>query len=240
MFVFSQTLILILLAAASGALVSWVITRYTSPCDALREQIKALSTQRDELVWTLEVRAGPDAHTVAASRRIVALERELANVRARADTLAAAYAKLLAAQPHNDQPTNPLTNDLITDISQQDSSDLAFVNKGFLRSPLAELSPAALKEAVKQAGVGTPPQRILPPSKPDDLTLITGVGPMNKAWLHAQGIYFLNQIANLSIEELAWLSNRLPAFGARVYRENWIAQACKLANEVSEPSHKQD
>jgi predicted flap endonuclease-1-like 5' DNA nuclease len=32
---------------------------------------------------------------------------------------------------------------------------------------------------------------------------------------------------------LAWLANNIPAFGARVYRENWVAQASKLAGESS-------
>jgi predicted flap endonuclease-1-like 5' DNA nuclease len=215
MYLLSQIVIIILAAAALGALVCHVIHLCTNNTKDLRQQIKALSAERDELIWNLEVRAGPDAHTVAASRRIVALEKELVQLRSRADFLAAANAKLVADKA---------------------AVDLAKLSAPVTPSPLAALSPEALEEAVKGAGEGTPPQRLAKPTDPDNLTLIAGIGAKNKAWLYEQGIFYFNQIAAFTLEELAWLANNIPAFGARVYRENWVAQASKLASEVSEKS----
>jgi predicted flap endonuclease-1-like 5' DNA nuclease len=212
MYLLGQIVIIILAAAVLGALACHVFHLCTNSTRDLRQQIKALSAERDELIWNLEVRAGPDAHTVAASRRIVALEKELVHLRTRADALAAANAKLLADKA---------------------SVDFAKLSAPITSSSLAALSPEALEKAVKEAGVGTPPQRLSQPTDPDDLALIAGIGAKNKAWLHAQGIYYFKQIAALTLEELAWLANNIPAFGARVYRENWVAQASKLAGESS-------
>ena len=213
MYLLSQIVVIIVAAAALGALVCHVFHLCTNNTKDLREQIKALSTERDELIWNLEVRAGPDAHTVAASRRIVALEKELVQLRSRADALAAANAKL---------------------VTDKATVDFAKLSAPVSPSTLAALSPEALEEAVKGAGAGTPPQRLAKPTDPDDLTLIAGIGAKNQAWLHAQGIYSFAQLAALTLEELAWLANNIPAFGVRVYRENWVAQASKLAGELSE------
>jgi predicted flap endonuclease-1-like 5' DNA nuclease len=88
-------------------------------------------------------------------------------------------------------------------------------------------APAAGFKSDLGAGKAAPRSRRR--ANPDELLLIDGVGPKNKAWLNAQGIYYFYQIATMNIDELAWLSKNLPTFGARVYRENWVAQCTRLA-----------
>jgi len=102
-------------------------------------------------------------------------------------------------------------------------------NQNFTPSPLARSSAEALEEAIALAGAGKAPPRSRRRANPDELLLIDGVGPKNKAWLNAQGIYYFYQIATMNIDQLAWLSKNLPTFGARVYRENWVAQCTRLA-----------
>jgi predicted flap endonuclease-1-like 5' DNA nuclease len=102
-------------------------------------------------------------------------------------------------------------------------------NQNFTPSPLAGVSPEALEEAIALAGIGKAPPRSRRRANPDDLLLIDGVGPKNKAWLNDQGIYYFYQIATMNIDQVAWLSKNLPTFGARVYRENWVAQCTNLA-----------
>jgi predicted flap endonuclease-1-like 5' DNA nuclease len=102
-------------------------------------------------------------------------------------------------------------------------------NQNFTPSPLAGSSAEALEEAIALAGVGKAPPRSRRRANPDELLLIDGVGPKNKAWLNAQGIYYFYQIATMNIDQVAWLSKNLPTFGARVYRENWVAQCTRLA-----------
>ena len=97
-------------------------------------------------------------------------------------------------------------------------------------SPVAQIAPEALERLVLAAGAGRAPARVDLGSggAVDDLKIIDGIGPVNEAWLHAQGVWHFWQIASWGPEELAWVAHRLPNFGSRVYRENWVAQAVRL------------
>jgi predicted flap endonuclease-1-like 5' DNA nuclease len=104
-------------------------------------------------------------------------------------------------------------------------------NANFAVSPVAAMSAADLEAAVAAAGDGVQPAGLPVPQggKPDDLKELTGIGPKNEKWLHAAGIYHFWQIATLTVPGVAWLAKNLPNFGTRVYRENWVDQATKLA-----------
>jgi predicted flap endonuclease-1-like 5' DNA nuclease len=103
-------------------------------------------------------------------------------------------------------------------------------NENFTPSSLAGLSGEELEAATLAAAANAKaPPRSRKKSNPDDLLLIDGVGPKNNAWLNEQGIYYFHQIATMNIEQVAWLSENLPTFGSRVYRENWVAQCTNLA-----------
>jgi predicted flap endonuclease-1-like 5' DNA nuclease len=103
-------------------------------------------------------------------------------------------------------------------------------NENFTPSSLAGLSGEELEAATLAASANAKaPPRSRKKSNPDDLLLIDGVGPKNNAWLNEQGIYYFHQIATMNIEQVAWLSDNLPTFGSRVYRENWVAQCTNLA-----------
>lgn len=104
-------------------------------------------------------------------------------------------------------------------------------NANFAVSPVAAMSAADLEAAVEAAGDGVQPAGLPAPQggQPDDLKELTGIGPKNEKWLHAVGIYHFWQIATLTVPGVAWLAKNLPNFGTRVYRENWVDQAAKLA-----------
>jgi predicted flap endonuclease-1-like 5' DNA nuclease len=104
-------------------------------------------------------------------------------------------------------------------------------NATFKPSPVAAMDAASLEKAVLAAGIGMKPKGLSRPQNgtPDDLKEIGGVGPKNETWLHEQGLYHFWQIATLDIPGIAWLAHHLPNFGSRVYRENWVDQAVKLA-----------
>jgi NADH-quinone oxidoreductase subunit E len=63
----------------------------------------------------------------------------------------------------------------------------------------------------------------------DDLKMIKGVGPKLEIMLNDLGFYHFDQIAARSAAEVAWLNDNLAGFKGRVSRDNWVAQACKLA-----------
>jgi hypothetical protein len=57
------------------------------------------------------------------------------------------------------------------------------------------------------------------------------------ALLNQNGIICIWQIATMEAAELYWLVENLPEFGARVFRENWVAQAVELAREAQSKQH---
>jgi predicted flap endonuclease-1-like 5' DNA nuclease len=108
-------------------------------------------------------------------------------------------------------------------------------------SPVAAMDPLALEAMVMAAGAGLKPQGLAAAqgSGPDDLKEIGGIGPVNEKWLHQQGIFHFWQIASFDVANLAWLSKGLPNFGTRVYRENWVDQAARLARgEMTEAKQR--
>ena len=66
--------------------------------------------------------------------------------------------------------------------------------------------------------------------EPDDLKKIKGVGPKLESTLNGLGIFHFDQIAAWTPAEVAWIDKHLN-FKGRVERDDWIAQAKKLAEE---------
>lgn len=67
-----------------------------------------------------------------------------------------------------------------------------------------------------------------PKGKPDDLKLISGVGPVLERKLHALGITTYAQIAALTDVEIGKVDDALN-FKGRIARDNWVGQAKALA-----------
>jgi predicted flap endonuclease-1-like 5' DNA nuclease len=63
---------------------------------------------------------------------------------------------------------------------------------------------------------------------PDDLKLISGVGPKIEAILHDLGIYHFDQVAAWTPNQVEWVDAYL-SFKGRILRNNWVAQADALA-----------
>ncbi|WP_417434282.1 hypothetical protein [Hoeflea sp.] len=72
------------------------------------------------------------------------------------------------------------------------------------------------------------PAEIEKPEAPDDLKLISGIGPKLEQVLNGLGIWTFEQIAAWQPEEAAWVDDYLQ-FGGRVERDGWISQAGTLA-----------
>ena len=84
-----------------------------------------------------------------------------------------------------------------------------------------------LKRESKKLKDASPP-RIRKPVKPDDLKLISGVGPKIEGILHNLGIYKFEQIAKWKKAERNWVDDHL-RFKGRIEREDWVRQAKALA-----------
>ncbi|MGZ3305106.1 MAG: hypothetical protein ACXU8U_04525 [Asticcacaulis sp.] len=104
-------------------------------------------------------------------------------------------------------------------------------------STLARMTPDSVAAAVQQAGSGLAPARLdAPKGAADDLTLISGIDETRQRALNELGIYHFWQVAGWTPEHVAWLASRVEGRHAseggessRIARENWMAQAAKLA-----------
>ena len=87
------------------------------------------------------------------------------------------------------------------------------------------IAPAAEAPSLDHANR---PAGIERPAAPDDLRMISGVGPKIEGTLHSIGIFTFAQIAAWTADERAWVDGYL-SFRGRIDRENWVAQAKALA-----------
>jgi NADH-quinone oxidoreductase subunit E len=69
------------------------------------------------------------------------------------------------------------------------------------------------------------------PERPDDLKLISGVGPKLEQVLNGLGVWTFAQISGWTAEEIAWVDDYL-AFAGRIGRDEWLKQAAELAGKA--------
>ncbi|AKI00370.1 hypothetical protein IMCC20628_01656 [Hoeflea sp. IMCC20628] len=72
------------------------------------------------------------------------------------------------------------------------------------------------------------PSEMEKPETPDDLKVISGVGPKLEQVLNGLGIWTYAQIAGWQPEEVAWVEDYLQ-FKGRIGRDDWLSQAGALA-----------
>lgn len=68
--------------------------------------------------------------------------------------------------------------------------------------------------------------------QPDDLKLISGVGPVLEQLCHRLGFYHFDQVAAWTSDEIAWVDENLEGFKGRVTRDDWVGQAKLLAQGI--------
>lgn len=94
-----------------------------------------------------------------------------------------------------------------------------------LAKSTAKAAPAA---AIASLEDKNRPAGIAKPAQPDDLKMISGVGPKIEGILHSLGIYTFDQIAKWKKAEREWIDGYLK-FKGRIEREDWVKQAKALA-----------
>jgi large subunit ribosomal protein L21 len=85
--------------------------------------------------------------------------------------------------------------------------------------PAAKAEDAAPTESTRPSNLLDAPQ-----GEPDDLTKISGVGPVLNKKLNENGVYHFWQIAQWGPSEIAFMDDQL-SFKGRIERDEWIAQA---------------
>jgi NADH-quinone oxidoreductase subunit E len=97
--------------------------------------------------------------------------------------------------------------------------------------PAAKAAPAKVTPAPEADVAEEAPEILTAPraGQGDDLKKIVGVGPKLEALLHELGFWHFDQIAAWTPGQVAWVNSRLGTFKGRIERDDWIAQARKLA-----------
>lgn len=96
-------------------------------------------------------------------------------------------------------------------------------------------APAAKKSTSKSAEKADARSETASVAAPDDLTVITGIGPSIAKQLASMGVTRFDQLATLSGEELDRIDASLK-FRGRSRRERWVEQAADLAGQANPKS----
>ena len=94
-------------------------------------------------------------------------------------------------------------------------------------------SPAKKATAKAKAKKDAAPAKMRKPAKPDDLKMISGVGPKIEGILNGLGVYKFEQISKWKKAERDWVDEYL-SFKGRIDREDWVKQAKALAKGGAE------
>ena len=194
-----------------------------------------------------------DKRRTPAKRARAATEALIADARAITSDAAAAPAKSIdvlpdnagssaamdEAQPRAEEvsPARPVaapTPEVAKDVAQDFPADVVQVSVAKVLSgevsasassadPIAaDLKADLMPEDFRQ------PKALDRPETPDDLKLISGIGPKLEKVLNGLGIWTYAQIAGWSSEEIAWVDDYL-SFKGRIGRDGWLEQASGLA-----------
>jgi predicted flap endonuclease-1-like 5' DNA nuclease len=130
-------------------------------------------------------------------------------------------AKLLSAGVDTDYSTGVRAGTLTPDDAPLSESEVANFS-------LPEAAPALADEGQHHGNrpLGIAEARA---GSPDNLKLISGIGPVNERRLHQLGIWHFSQVAAWTHENVKWVGSYL-AFPGRIEREHWVEQAKQLVH----------
>ncbi|MCY0095323.1 hypothetical protein [Hoeflea ulvae] len=156
--------------------------------------------------------AAKPAKTKPATAKAKAAKAEASKVEAaQAEAKAPAAAKDAAAVV-----VEKLKSD--ADVAVAMAQEPSAVAKAAQADPATGLAPEDFRRPVEMAK----------PETPDDLKVISGVGPKLEQVLNGLGVWTYAQIAEWQPEEVAWVEDYLQ-FKGRIGRDDWISQASRLA-----------
>lgn len=245
-----QTIFLLLIAFALGALVGYLLKRYFG-CPAQTEA-------QGDLGASGSAEAASSSSTLAASQASVSADASSTDAAASAkdaDTpvsglMASSDAK--AAEPEAAAPkaAAPKASASKTASTAKKSSAAkttktaaakkatAPAKKAAATKPAATKTAASKSAATKSAAKAKPAAK-KPAAKaaaaatgPDDLKLIKGVGKLNETRLNEEGITTFAQVAAWKKADIAAFDEKLN-FKGRIEREEWVPQAKALAKDAA-------
>lgn len=185
-----------------------------------------IADQRKAAAEAAAAKAAAEAAVKAAEATPAAVEAKPAT-----ETAAAGRPKPSGAgQPSSASQDTPAANGKVSAAAVKESAKPADATSA-TAAPAAGEPDAAAKNVTAPALPESKPELLTAArdGKPDDLSLIWGVGPKLAAMLNGMGVWHFDQIASWKAEELAWVDARLTGFKGRATRDDWISQASRLS-----------
>lgn len=146
---------------------------------------------------------------------------------------AKAEAAASATAPAHDKVAANMAEPAVEGTAKQRRAKSTATGAVGLKSPeLTRAEPVGAAAKAVEAKPSTTdrnrPKGIDKPVSPDDLKLISGVGPKIEGILHSLGIYTFAQVAAWKKAEREWVDGYLN-FRGRIERDDWVKQAKALA-----------
>ena len=89
------------------------------------------------------------------------------------------------------------------------------------------IDTAIAAETLAPPVVWTQPNAVERPEAPDDLRLLSGIGPKVQKRLHELGIWTFAQVADWDESEIGWVDKKVSLKG-RAVRDDWVGQARRM------------
>lgn len=239
-FLIFQILLFLLLAALLGLVIGWLLSDVRTRAklqdlDARwRRRLSEVEGDRDRFVAELnqanEARGRAESALASSQRppaagsgpEVVRLQEELAVARQHALGLEQELGR--ARQLYADYRA-----EVARERAAAPAPALGLMTEEPAAAPPAAPAVASAPPAAADEPPGTKPEGLsAAQGAPDDLKLISGVGPKIERTLHELGIFHFWQIAQFTRENVAWVDRYL-SFKGRIDRERWIDQAKVLA-----------
>ncbi|MBO1038962.1 endonuclease [Brucella pituitosa] len=129
--------------------------------------------------------------------------------------------------------------DKVSEVAEKVEEPLPQAEIEELESDPESVEEISVEESAAEAQDPDRPELLDAPlrGKPDDLTAISGIGEAVEGMLQKLGVFHYAQIAQWNMDESAWIERHI-GFAGRVTRENWTAQASKLAEATQRAASK--
>lgn len=140
--------------------------------------------------------------------------------------------------PAKPEPSAAKTIPAAEPVGPAHSKPAEIVQAMVTEAPVTTLSAEPVIEEIEPEPAetlpATEPERLKKPrhDQADDLTQINGIGKAIQEKLFTAGIFHYDQLSDLNEHQIKWL-NLATGFAGRAERENWSAQAKKLASKAA-------
>lgn len=211
--------------AADTAKLEWEVRYLRTRVDALQGELAAVP------VMTV-VEAPPAAAEVGAEPapegEASPVEEEIARLRWRVRYLEGKLAYFEGDEEAAAEGEAPATAEEAAPPAADKSAAETILSQLEAADEAADAQDAQQVERVRPLALEKPVE-----GKPDDLTLIGGIGPKIQEVLNSIGIWHFDQIAEWTPGNIAWVDDYL-SFAGRITREGWVEQAAVLVGEAAD------